>query len=161
MIYTLTPGIAQGRFATPTLIDSLRAAGVTHILNVCESAPLFDREAGPFSEIAWHPHADDQLLPEAEILATLDTLHRMICQPGSVVYVHCVAGWMRSPTVVWLYLLACGQDARMAAREIAKRNYEARPGHPDLVDEGLLDRVRSHGRTRYLPHPRPEAIHFS
>ena len=32
----------------------------------------------------------------------------MVIEPDSQVYIHCIAGQLRSPTALWLYLMACG-----------------------------------------------------
>jgi len=159
-IYPMTPALWQGGFASPGRLDDLRTAGVTHILNVsltpCELTPA----DGPFTEVVRHALADDRRLPEDLTLSALDTLHRMIAVPGSVVYVHCVAGWIRSPTILWLYLFACGGDARQTAREITSRNLGARPGDRRLIDAPLVETVHEHGQRHYRPHPRPEALLF-
>src|SRR4051794_11857054 len=94
-IYPMTAALWQGPFAGPSRLDDLRAAGVTHILNLCEALCELRPEEGPFVELAHHPLADDRRLPDGRALSALDTLHRMVCAPGSVVYVHCVAGWIR------------------------------------------------------------------
>ncbi len=161
MIFTLTAGIAQGRFATLSQLEPLRQAGVTHLLNVSDTPSHLQAEDGPFAEVAWHPLADDRRLPNDQALGVLDALHRMVCQPGSRVYVHCVAGWIRSPTIVWLYLLACARDREQTTQAIVSRNYDAQPGHPGLIDDELIRLVVQHGQGHYLPHPRGEVLDFS
>lgn len=159
-IYTMTPALWQGPFASRERLPELQAAGVTHILNVCETTCELSPGDGPFVEITQHPFADNRVLPLGPALATLDALHRMVCVPGSVVYVHCVAGWMRSPTFLWLYLFACGSEGIAAARAIRHRNPRAEPGYAELIDGPLLNAIHAHGQQHYLPHPRPESLAF-
>ncbi len=133
------------------------SAGITHILNVGESPSVLGPGDGPFAEITWRPIADLERIPDPLALEALDTLHRMVCVDGSRVYVHCVAGWNRSPTIVWLYLVACGVEATEAKNLIAARSWDAVPGHVKLVDAALVSTVQEHG-ARYTPHPRPAAL---
>lgn len=79
---------------------------------------------GEFQEIAWHPIEDLVRIPEHRAEVCLAALHRMICIPDTKVYVHCIAGWNRSPTVVWLYLVACGVPEREAKQFIEARAHE-------------------------------------
>lgn len=157
-IFPITRGISQGPFASPPRSDDLLAAGVTHILNVGESPSVLRAGEGSFREVAWRPVADLERIPDEAARECLDTLHRMLTEPDSRVYVHCVAGWNRSPTVVWLYLVACGADPPQARQAIGRRSPSAVPAHPKLIDERLVSFVRSHGGANYLPHPRPEAL---
>jgi hypothetical protein len=157
----MTPALWLGPFAGHNRLDELRMVGITHILNVSETPCELTPADGPFAEIVQHPLADDRRLPEERALAALDTLHRMVSVPESVVYVHCVAGWIRSPTILWLYLFACGGDGLVTARAIRRRHTRARPGHEDLIDPALVGMVHEHGRRYYLPHPRPEALVFA
>jgi hypothetical protein len=158
-VYPITRGLFQGPFATGTRADDLLAAGVSHVLNVGEVASVLP--AGLFREVAWRPVVDLERVPDDVARDCLDCLHRMLAEPDSRVYVHCVAGWNRSPTVVWLYLVACGLDPIEAKQASGRRSLNAIPAHPKLVDEQLVRLAQEHGRSRYLPHPRPEALEWS
>src|SRR3954447_14965822 len=133
--FWITPRIAQGPFASEPRGVRLRAAGVTHILNVCEAPSVLAVGPGGFREVAWHPVEDLARIPNEDAIACIDALHRMLREPGSKVYVHCIAGQNRSPTMLWLYLVACGHDPAMAKRLIEGRNLDAVAGHARLVDE--------------------------
>jgi hypothetical protein len=156
-VYPITHSLWIGPFASPERQPTLLAGGVTHILNVGEAPCVLSPGAGSLHEVTWRPVVDLERIPDAVALDCLDTLHRMVCEPGSRVYVHCLAGWNRSPTVLWLYLVGCGMDPDAAKALIVSRAWDAIPGHPRLVDAELLRVVCTHAR-RYLPHPRPEAL---
>jgi hypothetical protein len=128
------------------------------LLNVSDTPTVLGAEAGRFREVAWHPIADRARIPEDRALECLTTLHRMVCQDGARVYVHCVAGWRRSPTVIWLYLIACGMSPSQARVLIASRAAEATIGDAGLVDGPLIDTVIAFGAAHCMPHPRPEGL---
>jgi hypothetical protein len=160
-VFPITRGIAQGPFASPARADPLRAAGVTHLLNVGEAPSVLQAGAAAFREVVWHSLVDLAPIPPDVAQTCLDTLHSMLLEPGSRVYVHCVAGWNRSPTVVWLYLVACGLDPALAREAIARRSWDAVPAHPKLVTGDLVQFVQGHGRSAYLPHARPDVLEWA
>ena len=59
-------------------------------------------DKGSFAEVAWVSLEDHRRLPFALAAEAIDTLHRLVSTPGAHVYVHCRAGVLRSPTVIWL-----------------------------------------------------------
>jgi hypothetical protein len=136
----------------------LVAAGVTHLLNVGEAPSVLSTTDGSFREVAWHPVADLERIPDEVASSSLKTLHRMVCEPNARVYVHCIAGWNRSPTMVWLYLVACGLPPEPARALVESHAPDAVPGHARLVDLALVESVQGLGRQSFLPHPRPEAL---
>ncbi len=82
----------------------------------------------------------------------------MLSVDGSRVYVHCIACQNRSPTILWLYFVACGMDDNAAKELISQRCPVAVPGHNSLVDEQLVARVREHGRGNFLPLQDPSVL---
>jgi hypothetical protein len=94
-------------------------------------------------------------VPDHLAVNCMTALHRMVCQPEARVYVHCIAGWNRSPTVVWLYLVACGLSEEEARRMIERQSCDSVPAHGRLVDSSLIELVRALGAKSFLPHPRP------
>ncbi|MCI0359606.1 MAG: hypothetical protein L0211_14110 [Planctomycetaceae bacterium] len=159
-MFQITRVIWQGRFAVPHRLPELRAAGITHVLNVCEAPHVLTVADGPFFELCSLAIDDLQPITEPVALACLDTLHRMATTAGSRVYLHCIAGCNRSPTVLWLYLVACGIDPQVAKEQISARNIDAVPGHSRLISPLLVAWAKDHGR-RYLPHPRPVVLEFA
>jgi dual specificity protein phosphatase-like protein len=138
-------------------LPHLRKAGITHILNVGEAPSVIRPEDGPFVDVAWLPIEDLQRIPDVLALKGIGELHRMVCSENSNVYVHCIAGWNRSPTVVWLYLIACGMEPARASELITAGNMDAIPGHKLLIDDALVSMIQQYGQ-RFLPHPRPIAL---
>jgi protein-tyrosine phosphatase len=125
-IFEITRVLLQGPFATPQRTAALREAGVTHILNVGEVPSVLSGADG-FVEVVWRPVEDLQRIADQTALACLDDVHRLATTPDSRVYVHCVAGWNRSPTLLWLYLIACGLTPDAARHTIAQRTLDAVP----------------------------------
>jgi hypothetical protein len=156
-MFALTKVIWQGPFASPSRLERLRETGITHILNVSDAPNVLCVNDGPFVDVRWVPVVDLERVPRDVAIAGIDTLHAMVTTPDSAVYVHCVAGYNRSPTIVWLYLVACGVDAEGAKEFIGHRSMDAVPGHSRLVDADLINAVKSHGR-QYFPHSRPDAL---
>jgi hypothetical protein len=157
-VFPVTRSLWLGPFASPVRQPVLVASSVTHILNVGEAPSVLSARDGPFREVAWHPITDLERVPDELALACLTTLHRMVCQPDARVYIHCIAGQNRSPTVLWLYLVACGVPADRAKELIEAAARDAIPGHGRLVDAALVELVRRFGGLSFLPHPRPEAL---
>ena len=153
-MFAITQTIWQGPFESPKRLPDLRSAGITHILNVGEAPNLLRVEDGPFVEIAWCPVDDLERIPDEVAQTCINTLHRMACCDGSKIYIHCIAGWNRSPTVLWLYLVACGLESSAAKELICGRNLDAIPGHSHLVDVELVKLIQEHGKG-FQPHPRP------
>lgn len=150
-VFWITRRLAQGAFASQQRADCLLAQGVTHILNVGEAASIVRAQPGGFRQVADRAIVDLERIPDADALACLDTLHEMLQEPAGKVYVHCIAGQNRSPTIVWLFLIACGIAPAEAKELIEKRTLDAVPGHVKLIDEALVKLVQSHGQERYLP----------
>ncbi|CAG0887452.1 unnamed protein product, partial [Darwinula stevensoni] len=88
--------------------DLLKKQGVTHILCVAASIPWKDKDGYTFvrKEV---PMAD---LPETDLLANLDECFKFIEEGlgrGGGVYVHCMAGISRAPSVVIGFLMKKNQ----------------------------------------------------
>lgn len=157
-MYRITQCLSVGPFAGAERAEALRAAGVTHVLNVSEGASGVCAGGGSFAEVAWVPLEDHRRLPFARAAEVLDTLHRLASAPGAHVYVHCMAGVLRSPTVLWLYLVACGLSARDARELIETRSPDAVAGHFRMVDDEHVLFAQQHGLAHFFPLPRGEVI---
>ena len=154
-MFRITHVLSIGPFATPERAEWLLARGVTHVLNVSDTRPIVGRA---FRESAWVPLSDFRRIPTDSATEVLSTLHRMANEPDSHVYVHCMAGRQRAPTVLWLYLLACGLG-EMEAREINEsRSPEACAGYPRLIDPELILHSQQLGLKSFLPLHRGEVL---
>ncbi|WP_337177713.1 dual specificity protein phosphatase [Paludisphaera sp.] len=157
-VFPITRSLWLGPFASPMRRPVLVASRVTHILNVGEAPSVLSTSDTPFREIAWLPIEDMERIPDDIAITCLGALHRMVCQPDARVYIHCIAGQNRSPTILWLYLIGCGLDVDRARAVIEAGARDAIPGHNRLVDDALVEVVRRFGGSSLLPHPRPEAL---
>jgi protein-tyrosine phosphatase len=154
----VTHDIFVGRFASRDRLDVLRTLKVTDILNVSDTPNQLTTDDGPFRKVTWIDIEDRALIPTDVAINAIDTIHQSLTVDDGRIYVHCMAGWNRSPTIIWLYLLACGLTSDDAAQLICAQAFDAVPGHSLLVDSNLIATVQSHGRENYLPHRRPIAI---
>jgi protein-tyrosine phosphatase len=91
-------------------------------------------------------------------MACLDAIHEMLCVSDSKVYIHCVAGQNRSPTILWLYFVACGMPPTVAKSLITERAMDAVPGHQQLVDDQLVAAVVAHGAKQFIPLSDPDIL---
>lgn len=158
-MFWITRSIAQGGFPYDDEFGQLRAAGITHLFNV--DLPYLDLphlHALGFKECIWHSVIDGRRIPDATAKACLDDLHRILHDHTHRVYVHCHAGMNRSPTIVFLYLIALGLGEKEAADRLTSQNVHAIPGHPALCDANLLQSVRAYGQAHYLPLTRSEVL---
>ncbi|WP_372725339.1 dual specificity protein phosphatase family protein [Novipirellula sp.] len=154
----MTNDIYVGRFASRERLTSLRDLNVTDILNVSDTPSQLTTTDGPFRSVTWFDIEDRTLIPTEIAINAIDSIHQSLVADAGRIYVHCMAGWNRSPTILWLYLLACGIASDDAARLICAQAFDAVPGHALLVDSNLTATVQSHGRENFLPHPRPTSI---
>jgi len=157
-MYRITQCLSVGPFASPERAIELLAAGVTHVFNVSDGPSAVSAGEGSFAEVAWVPMSDSRRLMHSTAAQALDTLHRLVAVPGSHVYVHCVAGMVRSPTILWLYLIACGLPPEDARELIELRSPNAVAGHPRMVNDTHVLFAQKYGLERFFPHPRGEVI---
>lgn len=127
-------------------------------MNVGESPSQLTEAGDLFRKVLWLPIEDLVIIPTAAAIRCVDAVHRCVCDGDSNVYVHCVAGWNRSPTVLWLYLVACGIEPSTAKSWIASTSYDAVPAHPRLIDDALVAAICRYGEDEFRPHPRPTAL---
>lgn len=154
-MYRVTQCLTVGPFALPERADDLRAMGVTHVFNVSDT-PSQVSTADGFAEVAEVPMSDSRRLASLKLAHALDTLHRLVSAPAAHVYVHCVMGQLRSPTILWLYLVALGVPPEEARELIEVRAPNAVAGHYRMVDAEHVEFAQKHGQKHFAPHPRPE-----
>jgi len=150
-VYWITKRVALGRFATPERAAVLQQQSVTHVLNVGEAASIITATEFGFAAVRDIPVLDLERIPDATAIEAINLLHEMLLVPDSRIFIHCVAGQNRSPTILWLYLIACGMSAEDASVLITDRSPDSVPGHSLLVDAALVEMVQSHGVQQYQP----------
>lgn len=156
-MFRITECLSVGPFARIELAPQLRAAGVTHVFNVSDMRSEVSAAQG-FVDVVDVPMRDSRRLPAATATGALDALHRMASAPDSHVYVHCVMGQLRSPTILWLYLIALGVPPKDAQEWIESRAPDAVAGHYRMVDHEHVLLAQKHGLANFFPHPRPNLI---
>jgi len=140
-VYHIADRLYQG--PAPREWGSLVERGITHVLNVAE---LPNRNV-PSSIVEQHsPVADLQHIPDDYVFAVVSHMRSVLSDPSKLLFVHCAAGQNRSPTIAWLFLIACGIGPDDARNCIESNAPEAEPGHPSLVDEELVERVVEYGK---------------
>ncbi len=92
-------------------LADLQRLQVTDIFNVSEVPSQLKIDDGPFRSVNWYEIQDHTVIPNTIALKTLDAIHQAITAPAGCLYIHCMAGWHRSPTFILLYMLACGIDS--------------------------------------------------
>jgi len=158
-IFWITRCIAIGRFATVERSRRLLEQGVTHVLNVSEAPSLADVAKGDFHSVVDVPIVDLQRIRDEIALRCIDLVHEALGAPGSKLYLHCTAGQYRSPTILWLYLVATGIAPEEAKRLIVAGSPDAIPGHSSLIADPLIATVRRHGETRRMAFKLDDAPH--
>ena len=157
-VYWITKRIAQGQFATPERAAVLRDQGVTDILNVGEGGSVITTSEFGFNSVVDVPVVDLELIPSHVAVTATDALHEMLSNAEARAFIHCIAGQNRSPTILWLYFLACGMDTEEAISLIAKRSPDAVPGHRRMVDGSLINLAKPHGELNYRPLSDPSVL---
>ena len=157
-LFQITNNIWQGRFAADRLITNLQFVGITHILNVSETPNQLELADGPFRKIQQISMRDGVPIPEDVALNCIKTLHDCLCEDDANLYIHCVAGWNRSPTILWLYMIACGVDSVAARSQICRASIDAVPAHPKLITPHLVNAIIEFGETHFQPHPKKSAL---
>ena len=153
----ITQCLSIGPFASAERAPQLLAAEVTHVLNVSDDSSHLSAADG-FTAVAWVPMRDDRRLMHATAVRALDALHAFAAVPGAHVYVHCVLSMVRSPTILWLYLIALGVPPEDAREMIESRAPRATAGHFRVVDDAHVLLAQMHGLMHYFTHPRPELV---
>lgn len=156
-MFRITECLSVGPFASPARAPQLLTAGVTHVLNVSDG-PSHVSSATGFVEVVDQPLRDSRRLTPGRTREVLDALHRLASTPGAHVYVHCVYGQLRSPTILWLYLIALGVPPKDAQEWIESRSPDAVAGHYRMVDHEHVLLAQKHGLANFFPHPRPNLI---
>ncbi|PQO33479.1 hypothetical protein C5Y96_11615 [Blastopirellula marina] len=145
-VYPVTTRIAIGRFPAPGRCVYLLEKGYTHILNVSDAPSLASTRNSGFAEVKDLRIDDFMRIPTQDALDAVGSLYGMLNVPGSLVYLHCIAGQMRSPTILWLYLVGLGMNEDAARQMIVEHCPDAHPGSATLIDAKLIASVQEWGQ---------------
>ena len=146
--YWITSTLAVGPFLSPARVPMLQAAGVTDILNVSDARSYPETLSAGFRSVVFIPIADCVPIDPETVIEFLAVLDEMFQCPGSRVFVHCLAGQNRSPTVIWLYLNSLGVNAQVAREMIESVSLDAIGGHPLLLSPETLAAMVAHREAR-------------
>ncbi len=119
--------------------------GLCTVLNVGQAPSLNYEYFAPFSEVVHIPLSDvgeGRPITTTQASSAVTELDRLLSTYDCSVYVHCIAGLHRSPTILWLYFIYKGIEPDQAANMIADARMDAVPGHPDLVEPELVEFIR-------------------
>jgi protein-tyrosine phosphatase len=147
-ILWVTPTFGVGPFPSPTRTVALQVAGVTDILNVSDARSYPETLAAGFRSVVFVPIADCVPIDPESVSEFLVALDEIFQRPDARVFVHCLAGQNRSPTVIWLYLKSLGVNAEVARSLIETASPHAIGGHPLLLSPETLGAVIAHRAAR-------------
>lgn len=138
----ITPRIYQGGWLRPEHIPELVQLGITHILNL----DLPSTDPLPLSEASITLHnvtvEDHRLMRSPLVQEVMEVIDRTLSFPGHKIYIHCVEGVNRSPTVAWLYLIHTGLSPEEAT-SIIKPNQ-------DLYNKSTVEQLISNRPSSFL-----------
>jgi len=138
----ITSRIYQGGWIVPQDIPELVQLGITHILNLdlpYEDSLAF-REAHLTLRNLYIP--DYCLMKPQLVREVIDVIEESLSSPSHKLYIHCIVGVSRSPTVSWLYLIHTGFSPEEAAAR-AKPN-------PVMVDDVMVQQLIAN-RPSFIP----------
>jgi protein-tyrosine phosphatase len=110
----ITPRVYQGGWILPSDVPVLVDIGITHILNL----DLPPDDPAPFQRAGLRHKTfsliDGCLMLPQRVRDIMNAIDGCLSSPAHKIYVHCVEGVSRSPTIVWLYLIHSGMSPEQA-----------------------------------------------
>ncbi len=114
----ITSRIYQGSWIMAYDIPILIQRGITHILNL--DLPHDDPQ--PFMDAGFTlqtvPIIDNCLMLPQQVRDVMEVIDKCLSIPHHKVYIHCVEGVSRSPTLSWLYLIHTGFSPDEAGKRV-------------------------------------------
>ena len=147
-IFWITDRIAQGGQPAIDLINytMLYGDGITHVLDFSGYPLPSEIISLTQPHVIQEPIHDYQLIPHDQLIQCLVLMHDILTQLDTKLYIHCMAGHGRSPTIVWLYLVACGISPEAAQQQIQSKNTNSSPGGEGLVDHTHILFAKKYGQ---------------
>ena len=129
----ITPRIYQGGWRRAQHIPELIELGITHVLNL--DLPSTDPLPLAEANITLHniPVRDYCLMTPQLVREIMDVIDRSLSSPAHKIYIHCVVGVSRSPTIAWLYLIHKGHSPEDATAKVKP--------NPALYDAGIVQQL--------------------
>jgi protein-tyrosine phosphatase len=129
----ITSRIYQGGWLRLQHIPELVQLGITHILNF--DLPYEDPQ--PFIEANMTLHnvyiRDACLMTPQLVRDAIEVIDKSLSSPGHKIYIHCIEGVSRSPTITWLYLIHTGLSPEDATAKLKP--------NPVLYDAGIVQQL--------------------
>jgi protein-tyrosine phosphatase len=134
----ITPQIYQGGWLRPHHIPELVQLGITHVLNLDLSStdplPLAEANITVYNV----PVRDYCLMTPQLVREVMDIIDQSLSSPTHKIYIHCVVGVSRSPTIAWLYLIHKGLSTEDATAKVKP--------NPALYDAGIVQQLMARRR---------------
>jgi protein-tyrosine phosphatase len=129
----ITPQIYQGGWLRPQHIPELVQLGITHVLNLdlpsTDPLPLAEADITLLNI----PVRDYCLMTPQLVREVMDLIDQSLSSPRHKIYIHCVVGVSRSPTITWLYLIHKGLSPEDATAKVKP--------NPALYDAGIVQQL--------------------
>ncbi len=114
----ITSRIYQGGWLRPQYIAELVQLGITHVLNLDlpydDPLPLIEANI-----ILHNVYIRDQCLMTPQLVRdAIAAIDESLSLPEHKIYIHCIEGVSRSPTVTWLYLIHSGLSPEDATAKV-------------------------------------------
>ena len=114
----ITSRIYQGGWLLPRHIPELIDLGITHILNLDHPYEAPD----PFIEANLtlrNVYIRDFCLMTPQLVRdAIEVIEKSLSSPDHKIYIHCIEGVNRSPTIAWLYLIKTGLSPEEASQKV-------------------------------------------
>jgi len=132
----ITPQIYQGGWLRSHHVPELVQLGITHVLNL--DTPSADPLPLAEANITLHnvPVRDYCLMTPQLVREVMEIIDQVLSSPHHKIYIHCVVGVSRSPTIAWLYLIYKGLSPEDATAKIKP--------NPALFDTGIVRQLMAH-----------------
>jgi protein-tyrosine phosphatase len=124
----ITSQIYQGGWPLPRDVSRLVEIGITHLLNL----DLPYEDPTPFIEAHFTLFnlfiRDACLMLPQLVREAIQIIDQSLFSPGHKIYIHCIEGVSRSPTITWFYLIHTGLSPEDAAEKVRPNRllYDAR-----------------------------------
>lgn len=146
--YLIEENIFQNGYINPNDIELLKSIGITHLLNLHYEYPFLDELIKAGFIIKQIFLLDPAPITDEEANEITDFIHNSIKDPEHKIYVHCDAGFNRSPTVIWLYYLSIGYSEEEATKRIISGHKNLVVPDPFIISNLKLDIIKNRNINR-------------